>query len=150
LPRLAVSVIMITRWMSTRDNMKTRKPRPKTTGELIGVRVQPNLLEKLDGWRRIQGDLPGRAEAIRRLVELGLLAKDGGDKPAREPGSRAKHAAKAAGMAGQEIDRRGDPAVPVEEQARRKRRLIKGPSEFREMRAERRAASARKKQSKPG
>jgi hypothetical protein len=52
--------------------MKTRKPRPKTTGELIGVRVQPNLLGKLDDWRRLQKDLPGRSEAIRRLVELGL------------------------------------------------------------------------------
>jgi hypothetical protein len=32
-------------------------------------------LEVLDGWRRKQGDLPGRPEAIRRLVELGLKAK---------------------------------------------------------------------------
>ena len=68
------------------------------------------------------------------MAAVAKLAKDTGGKPARELGSRAKHAAKAAGMAGEEIDRRGDQAVPVEEQARRKRRLIKGPSEFREMR----------------
>lgn len=55
--------------------MKIRKPRPKTTGELVGVRVQPEMLGKLDGWRRKQDDLPGRPEAIRRLVELGLKAK---------------------------------------------------------------------------
>jgi hypothetical protein len=28
-----------------------------------------------DDWRRQQEDLPGRPEAIRRLVELGLKAK---------------------------------------------------------------------------
>ncbi|MCE3257745.1 MAG: hypothetical protein K0Q64_1828, partial [Nitrobacter vulgaris] len=41
-------------------------------------------------------------------------------------------------MAGQEIDRRLDEAsIPAgEERARRKRRLTKGPSEFREMRGD--------------
>jgi len=29
----------------------------------------------VDDWRRKQGDLPSRSEAIRRLVELGLKAK---------------------------------------------------------------------------
>jgi len=29
----------------------------------------------LDDWRRKQDDLPGRREAIRRLVKLGLKAK---------------------------------------------------------------------------
>ncbi|MBP1297418.1 hypothetical protein ACVL91_009818 [Bradyrhizobium elkanii] len=28
-----------------------------------------------DDWRRKQADLPGRPEAIRRLVEIGLKAK---------------------------------------------------------------------------
>jgi hypothetical protein len=37
-------------------------------------------------------------------------------------------------MAGREIDRVADKSAPTEEQARRKRRLIKGPPEFREMR----------------
>jgi len=41
-------------------------------------------------------------------------------------------------MAGQEIDRLGDQATTNKERARRKRRLIKGPREFREMRADRR------------
>jgi hypothetical protein len=59
---------------STRDNMKTRK-RPAQTGELVGVRFQPDPLAALDEWRRRQADLPSRAEAIRRLVELGLASK---------------------------------------------------------------------------
>jgi len=60
---------------STRDNTKTRRPRPKETGTLIGVRAQDDLLSAIDDWRRGQSDLPGRPEAIRRLVGLGLKAK---------------------------------------------------------------------------
>lgn len=41
------------------------------------VRLQPELVVPLDEWRRQQQDLPSRAEAIRRLVELGLKAKGG-------------------------------------------------------------------------
>jgi hypothetical protein len=33
------------------------------------------LANQLDDWRRKQDDLPGRPEAIRRLVELGLKGK---------------------------------------------------------------------------
>lgn len=32
-------------------------------------------LKHIDEWRRKQDDLPGRPEAIRRLVDLGLKAK---------------------------------------------------------------------------
>lgn len=54
---------------------KTPKKRPEGTGDLVGVRVQPEMARELDDWRRKQDDLPGRPEAIRRLVELGLKAK---------------------------------------------------------------------------
>jgi hypothetical protein len=37
------------------------------------VRVQPDMAKQLDDWAG--SDLPGRPEAIRRLVELGLKAK---------------------------------------------------------------------------
>ena len=33
-----------------------------------------DALKSLDDWRRKQDDLPGRPEAIRRLVDLGLKA----------------------------------------------------------------------------
>jgi hypothetical protein len=45
------------------------------TGDLVGVRVQSEMAKQLDDWRRKQDDLPGRPEAIRRLVELGLKIK---------------------------------------------------------------------------
>jgi hypothetical protein len=60
---------------SGRVNMKTPKKRAAFTGDLVGVRVQPDMAKQLDDWRRLQDDLPGRPEAIRRLVELGLRAK---------------------------------------------------------------------------
>ena len=39
-------------------------------------------IKSLDAWRRQQDDLPGRPEAIRRLVEIGLEAtsKKGGKR----------------------------------------------------------------------
>ena len=43
---------------------------------------------------------------------------------------------KAAEMAGREVDRLGDPTATSEERAQRKRRLIKGPREFRDMRGD--------------
>jgi len=60
---------------STRDITKSSRPRAKGTGEPVLVRLQPGLAGSLDEWRRKQTDLPSRAEAIRRLVELGLNAK---------------------------------------------------------------------------
>lgn len=36
------------------------------------MRVSSDWLQKIDRWRRTQADLPSRAEAIRRLVGMGL------------------------------------------------------------------------------
>jgi hypothetical protein len=36
------------------------------------MRASPVWLKALDDWRRVQPDLPSRAEAIRRLVDKGL------------------------------------------------------------------------------
>jgi ribbon-helix-helix CopG family protein len=48
--------------------------RGKTTGELIGVRCQAELVAAIDEWRRKQADLPNRPEAMRRLIEQALKA----------------------------------------------------------------------------
>jgi hypothetical protein len=47
-----------------------------------------------------------------------------------------KGAAKAAQMAGQVIDRVDDASLPADERASRKRRLLKGPKEFRDIRSD--------------
>lgn len=43
---------------------------PKT--ERFEMRIDPETIARIDAWRRRQADLPTRAEAIRRLVDLGL------------------------------------------------------------------------------
>lgn len=40
------------------------------------MRASDAWLKQIDDWRREQPDLPGRAEAIRRLVSIALSAKD--------------------------------------------------------------------------
>ena len=46
---------------------------PKT--ERFEMRLELEMIELIDDWRRRQSDLPTRAEAMRRLVERGLSAK---------------------------------------------------------------------------
>ena len=94
------------------------------------VRLQPHRLRTLDAWRERQEDEPSRPEAIRRLVEMGLAAA-----PRTAPSSK-RAAATARKMARATIDQLSDKSAPLEEQAKRKRRLLKGPPEFREMRSD--------------
>ena len=54
---------------------KSKRGRPPVDTEAVNVRMPVTALHEIDGWRRKQDDLPGRPEAIRRLVELGLKAK---------------------------------------------------------------------------
>ena len=42
---------------------------------MVGARLQPELLERLDAWRRAQPDLPTRPEALRRLAEEALRGR---------------------------------------------------------------------------
>jgi hypothetical protein len=53
---------------------QTTKPRKRAIepGTPVLVRLQPGPLKRLDDWRRKQPDLPGRAEAIRRLLASAL------------------------------------------------------------------------------
>ncbi|MGY3445620.1 hypothetical protein [Bradyrhizobium sp. USDA 4473] len=60
---------------ASREITKSPKKRAEATGEPVLVRLQPDMAKKIDDFRRQQDDLPGRPEAIRRLVEIGLRAK---------------------------------------------------------------------------
>ena len=61
---------------STIDSAKkSKRGRPPVESEAVNVRMAVDALQNIDDWRRKQADLPGRPEAIRRLVELGLKAK---------------------------------------------------------------------------
>ena len=47
---------------------------PLVNDRTFQMRVTEDFLREVDEWRRAQADIPGRSEAIRRLVELGLRA----------------------------------------------------------------------------
>ena len=52
--------------------------RPKKKGgvhPVSAVRLPPEISAAVDAWAAQQDDEPGRSEAIRRLVEIGLKAK---------------------------------------------------------------------------
>jgi hypothetical protein len=53
--------------------------RMSETGELHSTRVHIMMtaseLRAIEEWRRQQPDLPARAEAIRRLIQLGIIAQ---------------------------------------------------------------------------
>src|SRR4029077_9100552 len=95
----------------------------------LEMRLGRSFLKTVDEWRRKQKDLPSRAVAIRRLVERPLANRP---RARQQLSKGAKR--KAAKMAGREIDRLGDQTATREERARRKRQLIKGPREFRDIR----------------
>ena len=45
------------------------------------LRLPPELGDQIDDWRRQQADIPARAEAARRLIELGLQTTKALPKP---------------------------------------------------------------------
>jgi len=44
--------------------------------ERFEMRLDPRILASVDEWRGQQGDLPSRAEAVRRLIEVGLSRRE--------------------------------------------------------------------------
>jgi hypothetical protein len=65
---------------------KRRGPAPTGKGTLIGVRLQPRDLDRLDAWAAQQDDTPSRPEALRRLAGIAL---DGvGVEPHVRPAAR--------------------------------------------------------------
>ncbi|WP_210421682.1 hypothetical protein [Tardiphaga sp. OK246] len=113
-----------------------KRGRPVTTGTgtVIGVRMLDELLASIDAWIAAQNERDlSRPKAIRHLVELGLTGATAG---------RAKKSAKSSKsteLAGNQLDKMTDVSASPEEQATRKRRLLKGPSEFRDVRVDRKS-----------
>jgi hypothetical protein len=116
---------------SINDNQK-RRGRPATgTAPLVGVRMTLEFQKPIKAWAKMQEDRPTMAEAVRRLVEIGL----GSVKVARA--QKRNDSPTARDLAAVQIDRLADSGAPAEEQASRKRHLLKGPEEFREIRVDR-------------
>jgi hypothetical protein len=114
---------------------KKSRGRPRKKGgvyPVTAVRLPPGILRGVDDWASRQDDAPGRSEAIRRLVELGLAHSKSAGYPSAKSAERAKQ------LAAKAIDGLVDPVAAPEEAATRKRRLLKGPEEFREVRVDHR------------
>jgi hypothetical protein len=90
--------------------------------------MPPTELANLDNWISKQKTRQTRPEAIRRLVEQSIARFS---HPARPSKQKIQ---KASDLADRTADRLVDKSMPVEEQQRRKSKLIKGPSEFRDIR----------------
>jgi hypothetical protein len=89
-------------------------------------RLSDEFIVALDAWAARQTDAPSRSEAIRRLVEIALRSELP-SKPIAKPGRRGR----AQELARDAIDKMVDPAASPEERDQRRRRLTKGPTEFR-------------------
>jgi ribbon-helix-helix CopG family protein len=97
---------------------------------MFGLRISNQLMAEIAKWA--EKNETNRSEAIRRLVELGLTVKAKA-RPANSP-SRMLRAQE---LAWKTVEKLVDPAAPPEERAERKRRLTKGPEEFRDVRVDR-------------
>jgi hypothetical protein len=107
-----------------------KRGRPATgRGKTIGVRCHNSLLESIDEWRRSEPGLPTRAKAIRLLVEQ-ALSKGAARRPSKEAARRASK------LAARELEKIGVESQPGTNLQQRKRTLIRGPKEFREIRAD--------------
>jgi hypothetical protein len=111
-----------------------KRGRPATGKDpLMGFRASPVMRASLVGWAENQPDKPTLSEAIRRLVELGLTVRTKASPSQRLSAARADRAKE---LAGKTIEKIIDPAAPSQERTERKRRLTKGPVEFREARVD--------------
>ena len=122
----AVMVVNDTMARSATVNRKTPRRHRAGRDPVATVRLPRNIWGKIDRWQREHG-AKTRSEAIQWLVAQALKTH-----PGRRP-SR-KFVAKASKLAGRVIDRLTDRSATRAEQAKRKRRLIKGPREFRSAR----------------
>jgi hypothetical protein len=108
-----------------------RRGRPTTKGGRdphVAARMPPALIAEVEAWAAMNDT--SRSDAFRRLVELGLTDKAKAKQPSPARAARAKE------LAAKAIDKMIDPAAPPEERAQRRRRLIKGPLEFRDDRVD--------------
>jgi hypothetical protein len=110
---------------------KKSRGRPKKKGGVYpvsAVRLSPEIGAAVDDWAATNE--VGRSEAIRRLVEIGLTVKTKAKQAPVERATRARE------LAAKTIEKISDPSATQEERIQRRRRLTRGPQEFREDRVD--------------
>jgi hypothetical protein len=117
---------------SIKVHQKKKVGRPATGRDpAVTIRLSATILDQVEDWAKRQDDQPARSPAIGRLVELGLKVKTPA-RPVSKPGRKLR----AQELAAKTIEKIIDPAAPPEERAQRRRRLTKGPAEFRDARVD--------------
>ena len=92
---------------------------------MVGARLPPEMIAQLDDWARKESI--SRSEALRRLLERALAAESQKKQGTAE-------AQKASELADRTAEQLVDKSMPSEKQERRKRAVVRGPKEFREIR----------------
>ena len=93
-------------------------------------KIQPMIFDVMQANRKNDHDAADIVcDECKSIIATLLRAQQAGARPGR--------AAKAREMAGQAVDRLTDPSATDEERQSRKRRLLKGPKEFRDIRDKR-------------
>ena len=118
--------------MKTVSSKRTRGSSAAERDSSAMTRMPATLMVEVEAWATAND--VNRSDAIRRLVELGLMAWV---KPTQVNATRAKE------LAANVIDNLGDGAASTDDRAKRKSRLLKGPEEFREARVDRPKARKR-------
>jgi hypothetical protein len=102
------------------------------------VRLGPDQAVRLDRWRKGLTGSPARPEAMRRLIEQVLPGSPHYGHQSRETANKGSE------LAANTIEGLTDKSRPHTERARAKRRLIHGPKEFRDIRADQPKAGRRR------
>jgi hypothetical protein len=117
---------------------KKVRGRPATGRDPVtAIRLSKELRETVDKWADTQGDQPGRSEAIRRLIVLGLTVKTRTPHKKEDSPKSEDQKQRARETAVSAIDKITNASVSPDDQASRKRRLVKGPEEFQNVRRDR-------------
>jgi hypothetical protein len=110
-------------------------PRPELYLVKKVIGFEETQLSAIEKWRRRQTPIPSVSDAICQLVEQALAGKGARRSLAKQTPRKAK-AEQAAELASRAIEGKTDKSQPVEEQKSRKRALIRGPKEFRDIRGD--------------
>ena len=118
---------------SIKVHPKKRRGRPATGKDpLVSARLPQALIDQVEDWATTNE--ASRSEAIRRLVEIGLTVKTKSPSKSEDHSKIDDQKQRAREMAGSAIDKMADASASPDDRASRKRRLIKGPEEFRNVR----------------
>jgi len=119
-------------WIASQN---PKPSRPEAVRQLLelGLKHAPHQPERSP--EPVVTTAPAEPASLWPMPEDFERALSGDQQPIPQLSQRSpKSASKATDMAGKQIDRLGDASATVEERQSRKRRLLKGPKEFRDIR----------------